>query len=325
MFLVSGSSGHAHVNLYVGGDPDFAPVYLDGYARDDFRVPRVMAREAGSFCSEHVYVSEAEARKSRIHQELLPRFGIHDIHGSNLSFDGNIGWFGIGSSRRDRGIEPPAVKLLTALSPHLLRAFKLGMARLGLDDAPGTRTDVADLIASAVFVFNGKQLAELNRFAGQLLNEGWFRLSPAGTLSCTDTLENARLAAFQQSADAASGQVTLHLRHPDSNTLYALRRWSAGTARIGPSRQILTVTPLTIAAPSPEQVADFCRPFGITPAECRVVHAVLSSLPLSTFANRTGSSLYTVQDQLKSAMLKMAMPSQKLIFAAFERYQALQR
>lgn len=325
MFLVSGSSGHAHVNLYVGGDPDFAPVYLDDYARDDFRVPRVMAREAGSFCSERVYVSAAEALRSRIHQELLPRFDIHDIHGSNLSFDGNIGWFGIASSRRDRGIEPSAIKLLTALSPHLLRAFKLGVARLGLDDTPDTRTDVADLIASAVFVFDGKRLAELNRFAGQLLNEGWFRLSPTGTLSCADTLENARLAAFQQAVDASPGPVTLHLRHPDSNTLYALRRWTTGTARIGPTRQILTVTPLTIAAPSLEQVADFCRPFGVTPAECRVVHAVLSSLPLSAFASQTGSSLYTVQDQLKSAMLKMTMPSQKVIFAAFERYQALQR
>ncbi|MGO4855094.1 helix-turn-helix transcriptional regulator [Phaeovulum sp. W22_SRMD_FR3] len=323
MFLVSRSSGHAHVNLFVRGDPDFAQVYLDEYAHDDFRVPRVMARAAGRLCSERVYVSAAEARESRIHQELLPRFGIHDIHGCNLSFGENVGWFGIASSRPDRGIELPAVKLLETLAPHLLRAFRLGAARAGLDRADPSRAEAIDLFASAVFVLDGNRLVELNRSARQLLGEGWFRLSPDGWLTCADPHENLRLAAFQRSGDVDPEATALYLRHVDSNALYALRRWTSGGRRIGPRRSILTITQLTITPPDLEQVAAFCSPFGITPAESKVVHAILSCLPLSAFAHSTGTSLYTVQDQLKSAMLKMGMPSQKLVFAAFERYRTL--
>ncbi|MBZ4689432.1 MAG: luxR [Cereibacter sp.] len=317
MFLVSAETGRTYINLFARGDPDFAPTYLEGYAADDFRVSRVLARPAGLFGPERAYVSADEARRSRVHQELLPRFGIHDINGANLSFDDCIGWFGIAQSRPGRGIDPMPARLLANLTPHLLRAFRMTRRQADLEH-PAAAAPLADLPVAAVFIFEAGQMVHLNRTAERLLAEGWFRIGREGQLSCADRRNAARLAAFH--ADGRP-EGALLLRDSDSGAVHVLRRM----AGVWPqqARQVLTITLLTPPPPNEEEVATFCEPFGLSPAEQRAVRAVLVSQPLSALAREAGLSLYTVQDQLKSAMQKMGLPSQKLVFAAFERSRAV--
>jgi len=258
MFLVSSDTGRAYVNLFAKGDPEFAPTYLTDHAADDFRVARVLARPPGVFAPERAYVSDSDARQSRIHQELLPRFGIYDISGANLSFGSCIGWFGIARPRPGDGIDGASSQLLSALSPHLLRAFRLVQRQADLD-LPAPSANVADLRATAVFVFEAEQLVRLNSAAERVLADGWVSLRRGGQLTCSDRKNSALLAAFY--ADRRAEALPLH--DPDTGTVHMLRRMEGAWPR--QQRQVLALTQLTPPPPQFDEMEAFCEPFGLSP------------------------------------------------------------
>jgi len=95
LMLVSTDFETEYLSLFLRGDPAFAEVYLADYMAGDFRVPRVLAQTPGRLVDERSYVTREEARKSPIHQELLPRFDIYNIAGAHMSTAETFGWFGV--------------------------------------------------------------------------------------------------------------------------------------------------------------------------------------------------------------------------------------
>lgn len=326
LLLASTETGEEYVNLFAKGDPQFASEYLCNYASVDFRVPRVMARKLGTFADEREYVSKRDARSSPIHQELLPRYDVHKIGGANMSLDGCIGWFGISARSSGTEFDNRQISLLGQVSRHLLSALKIAKSQQDLRLSRGAAFASLDLANVALLLFDRNELEYANAAARQLV-EGDFLLLRHDMLTCKLAGENQKLARFLELAANGQAAGSILLRNPENAASYIVRSHDIFPAygHAGPRRsrrRVISIVELGVPANcGPDEVAEFCVGYGVSPSEAKTVHAVLNSINLAVLAENRGVSLNTIQQQLKSAMTKMDLNSQKKIFQAFERYR----
>lgn len=329
LFLASSESGIEYLSLFARGDPGFAAEYLSNFAGQDFRVPRVLARPPGVLLDERSYVSREEARRSVIHQELLPKHGVHNIVGSNMSLEDSIGWFGVSTRHACETFDEAQRDLLARVAPHILGACRILKRRMDLERARALAVDALDLVSSAILLLHRGRLVQANAAAERLLRTGFFRLG-SGRLECRDRFQDGRIAACLKEAAGGLDSV-LAVRDYESGIDYLVRCHAAG-ARGGAGRAnggaaaVVSITEVDDPAASKrEDVAAFCASYGVSAAEVSVVHAALSSTSLRTLAHDRGVALDTVRKQLKTAMARMGLDSQKKLFRAFERYRLLGR
>ena len=121
--LIDPLSGREYVSCLSGERDDFARVYNEIYLPRDFRVPRVLALPKARFTDERSYVTEEEARQSDIHQDLMVRYGVHNISGANLQTGSAMGWFGLSVNSEGAEFDDMTMRRLADLSHHLQRAY----------------------------------------------------------------------------------------------------------------------------------------------------------------------------------------------------------
>lgn len=335
--LVGGGSVHLmltdlearrdHVSLFTRGDQEFSEIYSRDYMETDFRVPRVLARRPGKLIEETSYVSADEARRSEIHQSLLPHYDIHNIVGSNLGIDGAIGWFGISSLCEDRPFDAGQIEVLSRLTPHLLLAFKTLKANSDLGLSRALLTAALDSVNGAVLILSRGKVAFANVAAERLMADGFFRLS-GGRLVCRAPSESRRIVALQTEIDQG-GDGQLVVRDRSEARAYHLRirdpfpAIADGTLKASAER-IVTISELVRpVGATADEAMHFGTGQGLTPRENAVVAAVLTHTSLRQFAEENDVALNTAQKQLKSAMARIGIASQKALFQAFERYRLL--
>lgn len=330
LLLASLETGHEYVNLFTRDETGFATEYIRDYAAVDFRVPRVMARPLGLFADEREYVSADDARASPIHQELLPRYDVHNISGANLCLDGCIGWFGISTSGPAAEFDHRQRAYLAQLSRHVLNACRISMTQQNLQIDREQSLRSLDLFQASVFLLKTGHVVHANEAATRLVAEGFFRLRN-DRLSCISSAADRKLATYlAQPAGHRSAPLLLRQHERDVaymvevNDLFA--RY-AGDGRVKQSGyQAITIVELNIPFRIAfEEVLLFCSAYGVTPAEAMAVHASLNSISLASFAESRRIGLNTAQQQLKSALAKMHLNSQKKLFRAFERYRLVSR
>ena len=327
LMLTDFDAGRDYVSLFARGDQEFSDVYSKDFINIDFRVPRVLARRPGQLIEEASYVSPEEARRSEIHRSLLPQYDIHNIVGSNLGTDGAIGWFGISSLSDDRPFDADQLKALSRLTPHLLTAFRTLKANSDLGLSRALLTAALDSVNGAVMILSRGKVAFANAAAGRLMADGFFLLS-TGRLVCREPRENRRIAALQAEIDAGGdGQVLVrdlsearayHLRIRDPFPAIADGMLKASAERIVTISELVRPADATV-----EEAKRFGASQGLTPRENAVVAAVLTHASLRQFADDNQVALNTAQKQLKSAMARIGVSSQKALFQAFERYRLL--
>ncbi len=88
---------------------------------------------------------------------------------------------------------------------------------------------------------------------------------------------------------------------------------------IGQKRVVLIRMLDRAGKPDIETVAGFGRNFRLSDAQISVIHAVLCNIPLSELADTRGVKLDIVRKQLKLAMEKLDVRSQKELVMLFER------
>ncbi|PWW01458.1 hypothetical protein DFR52_102120 [Hoeflea marina] len=327
LMLSSLETGRDYVSLLARGNPDFATEYLADYAPIDFRVPRVMAHQPGVYIDERSYVSREEARVSPIHQEYLLRQEIYNISGANLSHDGCIGWFGVSTLGPSHDFDARQRRFLELLSRHVFTAIKLTRRHLDLGLAGDLARQSLDMLNAAVAIIANNRVLDGNAAFGELLKERFLLLSN-GALSCADPAQAESLTRFIARRVTSGEGGSLVLRHHAKGVTYLLQCQDLFSRIPGQRRhdghRTVTILELGFAAdPGIDEVMDFGRAYEISRAEAEVLQAVLSSRPLGAIAEARGVRLDTVQKQLKSAMRKTELNSQKKIFQAFERYRLM--
>jgi len=333
LMLVSTDFETEYLSLFERGDPAFAEVYLADYMAGDFRVPRVLAQAPGRLVDERSYVTREEARKSPIHQELLPRFDIYNIAGAHMSTAETFGWFGVSTRPGVEAFDAAQWGVLERLIPHIQQSYAILKRNHDLRAAAARARRGLDIVDAAVFHLLKGCILEANAAAENLLAEGFFCLRD-GRLACADALEDRKIAAFLQDAFLQNGGPALHraalIHDHEREAAYFLRLHAPaphyngdGGIHAGRERLLSIHGSSPACAPSLEETVSFCRSHGLTGAETRVVSGVLAGRSLKEVAAERNIALDTVQKQLKSAMAKAGAGSQKHLFRDFERYRML--
>lgn len=327
MFLCSLETGQEYVSLIARGNPNFATEYLDDYAPTDFRVPRVMAHRPGTYIDERNYVTREEAACSPIHHDLLPRHKIYNISGTNLTHDGCIGWFGLSTQAPDHDFDDRQRTFLSSISGHVFRAMKLYRTRQDLISARDLSSQTLDLVNTGIVILAGLQIVEGNAVFDRLLEERFFLLRNA-SLTCSDPVQAAKLYHYLTCRDEGGGEDCLVLRHPQGGVSYLVQCRDLVSPLNGLHRrqtyQTVSILKLDFdEQPDLDEVIAFSASYGVSKAEAMALRAVLGSQHLGAFAQARGIQLDTVHKQLKSAMRKTDLNSQKKIFQAFERYRLM--
>jgi DNA-binding CsgD family transcriptional regulator len=327
LLLASLANGDEYVNLFASGDPSFAEAYLHEYADIDFRVPRVMTRPLAVFTDEREYVTTEDARRSPIHQELLPRYDVHNISGSNMSLASCIGWFGVSTPHNDDEFDQHQLSSLNRISAHLLRALSITKTHHDLKIAGRISNRAADFVNVPIFTFLNDELINTNLAAQNLIAGGFFAVR-GGRLWCTSSIENAKFQLILQQRDNPSASGSYQIRNLEDGSTYVIRHHElscqadAKPGSGGGGWRAVTIVETNLSAnPDLDEVRRFCGEFGVTEAEVQVLHSVFNFISLRELADRKGIRLDTAQQQLKSAMAKMDLNSQKRLFQAFERFR----
>ncbi|WP_202307990.1 helix-turn-helix transcriptional regulator [Mesorhizobium sp. L-8-10] len=327
LLLASADGGDEYFSLFPRGDPGFASEYLRDYVDTDFRVPRILKNDPGVLLDERSYVSREEARRSPIHQELLPKYAIYDIIGAHMSVDGCIGWFGVSTLKPGDDLDPVRKAALARLTPHVLQAYKTTKANRDLQISRDMSLGVLDRLNTAVIVVRGRKFMHANHAAAQILDTG-FLLVDNGRLVCPDTVENNRLAQFQERIRTTGrSHVIVHDQRIDVD--YSIRAHASAPSfgadgKLRSAEIVFSISELGRGGEADvETVALFCADRNVTNAETAVLCAVLNSRNLRELAAERGVALDTVQKQLKSALEKLGFANQKTLFREFARFRTL--
>ncbi|MBX9456698.1 MAG: hypothetical protein KL863_12080 [Rhizobium sp.] len=324
--LVDALAGHEYVSHLSGEKDDFVREYNDIYLQRDFRVPRVLALPSAEFTDERAYVADEESRSSDIHQDLLARYKVHNIYGANLQTGPAMGWFGI--SVREAGGEfgDREMRALSSLARHLRQAYATLKANKDLALDRRLLTATLDRPGSAILITDRGRLVHANAGMQQLLAQGFFRLR-GERLDCADRNEARKLAALQQDEEGSSrSRVVVRARRTGESFIVTSRYLFPqvdADGRVSGREQVLTVT-LMVADGEIEvgMMEAFCHEHGLSPRESDVVFAVLTGGTLADVARARGVTLDTARKQLKAAMARLDVGSQKAMVRIFERFRA---
>ena len=200
-----------------------------------------------------------------------------------------------------------AVEQLDALRPHLARAVLL-TARIGLERARASLDAMAAAgLPACVLTATGRVL---------LANDGMRDLEPIARVGAADRLRlaepgaRARLDALLAGGLNGSGG-SLPIRGAEASGAAILHlvpfRRDARDLFSGASWLLYAVRPRPDATPGAELL---CGLFDLTPAEARVVRAMMEGLDVGRIAARQGVQANTVRAQLKSVFAKTGVNGQ---------------
>ncbi|MCP4317496.1 MAG: hypothetical protein GY789_16145 [Hyphomicrobiales bacterium] len=327
LMLVSYESGFEYLGAAPREDSGFNAEYLRDYALEDFRRVRIFSRPSGVAFDERMIVSEEERQNSAIHQELFPKHKIYNIMGSNMSIGDCQGWFGVTTKNESEDFTDEQRSGFQRLLPHILQSMRITKSNLDLQISRNLAFEAVDEINSGIFLFLNGQLANMNRAGREFIKEGFFTIKD-GNLACRQTLINSRLQTYLEGTDQVM-EGPLIVLDSRQHAEYCIRthdpapNFSMGKVKQSAGR-LISITKLRgFKSPTLGEVESFALCYGLSEAEIQVLHAVLSYNGLKELSAARGVNLDTVRKQLKSAMAKMDVSSQKELFQMFERYRIL--
>jgi DNA-binding CsgD family transcriptional regulator len=302
--------------------------YSEYYAHHDLWAiggmkPQFMNRAAAGW----QLIPDRELERSMIYNDyLLPQINIHHVAGSLMTMDdGNWIAFGIHRSPDMPDYDLGEVERLSRLLPHVKRSLEIRRRlRMGTEVNQSV-TDALDRLTMGVVVLGttGK-LLHVNTAADAILRKGDGLVRSAEGLRALRKDDERRLqeliagvrrlrpsTGYSGSAPPPAGGHTRIRRMSDADS-YAVMVTPAG-AHVGESERDPRATLVFItdpATPITSTLTALRELFGFTPAEARLVQALITDVPLPEFARQAGVSYNTVRTVLARAMARTETHSQ---------------
>lgn len=313
-----------------GYDPAFEQSYVDYYSEKDFFAARLMKRGAGELVAYEDVWSEAGLRGTEFyHDWVRPQ---EDITGgcSVLLFKQDKRLFAFSGSIRSQDtewLETPWQQIVRHLTPHLRQAFEVARVLASADLEKRALVNVQDPAAAGCIVLTrDRRIVFANANAEAMLSSGEVIRSDfrqrlvfrdagcegnfAHALSGGATMEPQALRIH----DAAGGADIVcriapigpgDIGHRPSGILFGREE----------PRYLLTIARGHLVF---DAAAQMRGRFGLTPHETQVVLHVASGLSAREIAEVRGTSVYTVRNQIHSAMSKMDVRRQPEIVRIIE-------
>jgi DNA-binding CsgD family transcriptional regulator len=303
--------GHTHHQF--GVEPHYLDLYRETYSRFDPLAPLFFC-DIGEVSSRTDYLSDQEFFEGRFHHEWAKPQGWVDA--ANVVLDKSATSFAILSVMRDKecGMADDEMRRKVRLvAPHLRRASLIGGAIEHRSAQAATFGDTIDgLGAGVILVDAGGRIAHTNAAADDMLRAGDPVCAVAGRLSAGNprsdhALRNLYAAACSE--DDAVGlkgiAVPLTARSGERFVAHALpmrsgRRRTAGASLGAAAAVFIRKAGLSVPA-MPEVVA---RSYGLTPAELRVLMAIVEVGGVPEAAEALGVGEATVKTHLHRLFAK---------------------
>jgi DNA-binding CsgD family transcriptional regulator/PAS domain-containing protein len=302
--------------------PDDLRAYVDYYVTNSPYIARGRTLPVGQATHYEVMVDEKELKATEHYNDFVrPR---------------RLGYWGTGVviercperatalSLADHQNDPDRrarqLRLIDALVPHLVRAFRL-QRMVAAQQATGDAAQAAfDRWAHAAFVLNaGGRVVVMNSAAETLLGRAdGLSLGRDGRLRGVDEVKTGMLdlairkcVAMCSAVDAEARSVDLDgLVLPRPSGAAPLRAMisplpflgGAATSQLGPGTVLLLIFDADNIQRTP--VDWIARQFGLTPSEQRLTEAIINGEPLADAAEQLGIRLSTARTRLKTIQTK---------------------
>lgn len=320
-------------DCFVRGDRQGYETYLSDYILIDPRIPRLEQAPVGKVLLEHDVLSEAELRTDVAYNECLSRWGMRNLAQGNLSSGDVFTGFAL-APRNDRNpFTSEQVAAISRLMTPLRQATRVTVASLELQQQRQTLGDLWSLSGKGVLILDRHgAVLFANRLAEEHMRGGTL-LSHTGHLSFADPAAQRR---WRKQLDLLAGDkaprfsefLTPCFQQPCDLAVRVIID-PALPSRLAPvsrGRILMLITPMTNTLDlSDQEVRRFAQLFSISPAECRAIGAIARGETLDDLARCHGVSEDTVRKQLKSAMGKCGVSSQKALISRLERFCFLSR
>lgn len=300
---------------------DVIPSYVEHYYAQDFWTQRAMRHVGESLIGEQI-VPVDELVHSELYGDLLKPHGIHHLVGAVFELQPQvIGAIGIHRPADADPFEETDRARMALLLPHLRQALRL--MRMADSDRRARRLSFETLakLSVAVFVVSGdRRVRIMNSAAERLIRAGADILVRQGCLALANTVgdeqlrlavRTASLAPIGRSLDAGGTIVVPRRAGPALSLLVS--PLPAETGPFGPPEPLAAVFVGEPSAARPAAATNLgciSAIYGLTPAETRVLFALLEGRNLPAYAKDARISLNTARAQLKSIFGKTGCHSQ---------------
>lgn len=316
------------IEHFVRGDDAAYARYLGDYFAIDRRVPRVAAAQVGRILLEQDVLSEEEKRQDTVYNEILAGNGMRNLALANLSSGHLLMGIGIAPQNDADPFEADQLTRLARLLPHLRNALSFYTINIQLQLQRQMLADLFALDGKGIVVLDmNRRVLFANALAETQFSSGLISVRQ-GTI--TFRHRNSEMAWQRALQDLQDGEVTesasFMAENPETLGMTGVRVLSAAPVleqfpMFTAPAMLMLLTPINPGlAISPTEVARFGALFRLTPAECRVIEAISAGTGLDDHASQQGIRLDTARKQLKSAMAKCGVTSQKALISRLERF-----
>ncbi|WP_152599680.1 helix-turn-helix transcriptional regulator [Hoeflea sp. BAL378] len=316
------------IEHFVRGNDDAYASYIGEYITVDRRVPRVAEAPVNKVLLEQHVLSDEEKRTDVVYNEVLATGGMRNMVLTNLTA-GPL-YMGLGVAPRDDAVpfEPDQLERISRILPDLRHALRFSLANRELQVQRGALGDLWAHAGKAVLILNSDRgVIFANGRAEDCLRTGLMRVRN-GRLRFADRASDALLQHWLGRLAACPGENfgEFLADHPASRAQFSVRLIAAdpivASLPVGQAAAVIVMLePLSEALViGPREIERFCRLFGVTAAEGRAVAAVVAGRPLEELAAENQIAKDTVRKQLKAAMMKCGVSSQKALISRLERF-----
>ncbi len=315
--LVSQGVGGKHVNFHYswGEDPKYTELYRTTYARlNPAVVPVALSVKSGEICSLSMMIPFGEFLKSRFYKEWAQPQGYGDVTTVIIekAADG-FAHLGVSYDLANSPVGDELRRKMALLAPHVCRAVAISkLVELSKIEA-ALLADTVDSLDAAVFlVREDGRLGHANGSGRALLAQGVLFRENNGVISAVNP--EARAAVSASLAAAASGdagmtnrKVAIPLTSRDGERYVCHIMSLAAGARSGARARYDTAVAMFVHKASverPTMIEAVAAHFKLTPAELRVMFAIIEVGGTPEVAKMLGTSIDTVKTHLKRIFAK---------------------
>ncbi len=309
--------------------------YVADYAPIDLRIPSLLKRNIGSLVQEHMLLNEDEKSNNAAVTNFLQRHDLENLTGSNLTIGSSWVWFGTARKGNGNIYTKDELAVFELLIPHIRKALRLHQSIQATKSQSSGLADIFNYTGKGIVFFNGNgKVCLINNFAEQLMRKNIFAVR-CGQLYFKNQSAHKR---FGRAMDTILGPLqklpqTSHdtfIVSDDAGYDYGIRlvRHLGDFQEVNYAecaRALLLISPLNDPSNiSLEEIDRFGDLFALTDAEKRAVKIVADLSDITQFAQQIGLKPDSIRKQLKSAMAKIGVSSQKELIQRLERFCFIQ-
>ena len=273
-------------------------------------------------------MTEEERRSGAVYNELLAVSGMRNQAIALLSADTVFAGFGVAPRDDSLMFEPEQLASLSRMLPQLRHAVRFYMANADLRMHRSALGELWSQAAKGIVILDAQRKALfVNRAAETMLEQGLLNQRRAQISFSERTSELAWQQALHQLGAGSFGRSAEFLAvNPATLEQYGVRLTKAEPVvssfpSLRSATLVMLITPLSLSLViSDQEITRFGQLFGITPAECAAVGAIVAGKSLDEHAREKGIAVDTARKQLKAAMGKSGVSSQKALVARLERF-----